>query len=75
MFPTALHSPGLTNRLRQTPTRNSNGNIFGLYIPIGSPIGAKIEISSEKRFPARISSRSLAQSIRGGLENATPLGT
>ena len=38
------------------------------------PIGAKIEISSEKRVPVRISRRTKAQSIREGQENATPLG-
>ena len=42
---------------------------------IYSHIGAKIEISSEKRVPVRISRRTKAQSIREGLENATLLGT
>ena len=32
------------------------------------------EISSEKRIPVRISRRTKAQTIREGLENATPLG-
>ena len=62
----------------QTPTRNSNGKtLFGADFDFSlySPIGVKIEISSEKRVSVRISSRSLVQSIGEGLENTTPLGT
>ena len=45
------------------------------YIRQWDYIRTKIGISSDKRVPVRISRRSLAQSIREGHENATPLGT
>ena len=67
----------LTNRLHQTVFRNSTGNTlfrayfdFGPYIvSLGRKLARKLA-----RVPVRISSNDLAQSIREGLENATPLG-
>ena len=78
MRPLRLNSPGsqesiAPKRFSKFDREHAFSSLFQ-FLSIHSPTGAKIEISSEKRVPGRISKNGLVQSIPENLENANTEG-